>query len=598
MGSQFPWRKAPDTNLSASPGAQPAQSDPLLYDLVRRDFNPGKSQDEGNPPPAPGWIQKGLALLKKQRLPQIDWAPRKQTVTLSIERDVIRVVVFKGKTVVAWGLAALEEGTSPAEHTGTPPSDEESAEMSHASHLAGLLSGLGIQSGGRLWNLLNQIGIRQGKVVMDLSLYTTLMRRLRIPKVRRKYLQPVVASEVLESIPFEEDEVDLAWALEWTDEGPSVFAIALPKQRVDSQVSLVKEAGLIPAAAYSKAAALALASGVSDAILVHLEPSEAAIVLACQGDPQVVHQLELGKGNSTPQELARALARAANQVAGYYQPFDPAEQGESLPVILTGQSSDTALLVNTLQDILRRQVLPPQPPLDYPQDFPLEEYAANMGLFLADRFSRKGQKQDSGQTAHSLNLLPERHRPRQLPVLQAAVFITLLLLAVHPFNVSNLVDAKVMEKQAISRDLQELKAQERNHDLRLASRQESKKVLENTTGQIQKIESRLETLQEDMDTHLARLVTMTSLALPPNVELAGVAPLGDGYSLSGSASSYTEALQYVNNLKTYPVFEDARALRVEGSGGTNPEGGVGRISFQIRVSLPEEPTSEEGDSAK
>jgi Tfp pilus assembly protein PilN len=243
-------------------------------------------------------------------------------------------------------------------------------------------------------------------------------------------------------------------------------------------------------------------------------------------------------------------------------------------------------------------VLPPRPPLDYPQDFPLEEYATNVGLFLADRASRKGLRQDAGPTAHSLNLLPERHRPRQLPVLQTAIFITLLLLAIHPFNVSDLVDAKLREKQAISQDLQELKAQERNHDRLLASHQENKNVLENTTGQSQKLESRLDTLQEEMDTLLARLVTITSLALPPNVELSGVAPLGDGYSLSGSASSYAEALQYVNNLKTYPVFQDAKALRVEGSGGTNPEGGVGRISFQIRVSLPEEPTSEDGDSSK
>jgi hypothetical protein len=265
MGSQFRGHETPDTNLNARPGDQSALSDPLLYELVPRNFNPGEPHDAGSPPKGPGWVQKALASLKKQRFPQIDWTPRKQTVTLSIERDVIRVVVFKGKAVVAWGLAAQEEGASSAE-LETPPPDEKPDEVSSASHLQELLSGLGTQSGGRLWELLNKIGIRQGRVVMDLSLYTTLMRRLRIPKVRGKYLQPVVTSEVLDSIPFDEDEVDLAWTLDKNDEEPSVFAIALPKQRVNSQVSLMKEAGLIPAAAYSKAAALALASGVPNAI--------------------------------------------------------------------------------------------------------------------------------------------------------------------------------------------------------------------------------------------------------------------------------------------------------------------------------------------
>jgi Tfp pilus assembly protein PilN len=314
--------------------------------------------------------------------------------------------------------------------------------------------------------------------------------------------------------------------------------------------------------------------------------------LAHRGEPQVVHQLEFGKGASTPAERARALARAAGQVAGYYQPFDLKEQGEFLPVILTGHDSEAKPVAATLQGMLQCQVQPPRPPLRYPQDFPLEEYATSVGLFLADQTSRKDQRQASGQNAHALNLLPERHRPRRLPVLQAAVFIILLLLAIHPFNVSDLVDAKLREKQAISRDLQELKQREQSHDRLLASRQESKNVLENTTGQAQKLESRLGTLQEEMEILLARLITMTSLALPPNVELSAVAPLGDGYSLVGSASSYAEALQYVTNLKTYPVFGDAKVLRVEGSGGTNPEGGEGRVSFQVKVSLPKEPDPE------
>jgi hypothetical protein len=233
--------------------------------------------------------------------------------------------------VVAWGSEAREEEASPVERNGTAPLAEKSDEMPSTSRLPDLLKGLGIQSGGRLTVLLNYIGLRQGRVVMDLSLYTTLMRRLRIPKVRGKYLQPVVASEVLDSILVDEDEVDLAWALEKNDEGQSVFAVTLPKQRVDSQVSLVKEAGLIPTAAYSKAAALALASEVPDSILIHLEPAEAAVVLAHQGEPQVVHQLEFGKGESTPEARARALARAANQVAGYYQPVGPKSRANLCP---------------------------------------------------------------------------------------------------------------------------------------------------------------------------------------------------------------------------------------------------------------------------
>jgi Tfp pilus assembly protein PilN len=167
-----------------------------------------------------------------------------------------------------------------------------------------------------------------------------------------------------------------------------------------------------------------------------------------------------------------------------------------------------------------------------------------------------------------------------------------LLIAIHPFNASNLVDAKLREKQTISQNLQELKAQERKHTLLLASHQKNINTLESATEQTQKLQSRLDTLQDEMDTLLARMITITSLALPPDVELSAVVPQGNGYSLSGSASSYSEALEYASNLKAYPVFADAKALRLEGSGGTNPEGGAGRISFQIKVLLPEEPGAE------
>jgi hypothetical protein len=508
-----------------------------------------------------------------------------------MERDVIRLVVFKGRKVVAWRTTEVPQETSPTDLEG-PSNGNEGRDL---STLRSVLSDLGIKSSGRLRGLLDKVGIRRGRVVMDLSLYTTLMRHLRIPKVRGRYLEPVVISEVLESLPFHKDEVDITWQLEKGEEGQSVFAIALPKQRVDLQVKVVKEAGLIPVAAYSKAAALALSCGVTDGIIVHLGSSETALVLANGGVPQVVHQLEFGSGESTPEQQASTLARAIEQVAGYYQSVDPNERGQSLPVILTGQTVEASLVAQSLVKKLRRQVLPIKPLVSHPSDFPLPEYATNVGLFLADRAVNDRQAPESLTGARPLNLLPERHRPRPIPALQTGVFTLLLLLAIYPMNVIDLVDAKLAEREQLSRQLQSLQKQEQSFNVLLTSHRENNAQLEDANSQIIELEDRLEDLDTDMDILLARLSTITETAPPPGVELSGVAPLGADFSVVGSASSHAEALRYVANLRGNPLFEDARIMRIDGAGGANPDGS-NTVSFQIKVFVPQE-SQPEGDPA-
>jgi hypothetical protein len=502
-------------------------------------------------------------------------------VTVSLEKDVIRVVTFKGKRVTGWKTtdisqrrqsAGLEDGTT--------------IEGPSASPLQSTLDELGVKYGGRLWKTLDKVGFRRGRVVMDLSLYTTLMRHLQIPKVRLRYLEAVVVSEVQESLPFSKEEVDISWQLHQDEEGQSVYAIALPKQRVDSQVELVKESGLIPAAAYSKASALARAAGVPDGILVHLESSEIALVLVNGGEPKVVHQLELGSGGASPADNASTLIRAIEQVAGYYQPADPGQQSRDLPVILTGQVSRDDPNTQSLLSKLRRPVLTIKPALRYPEDFPLSEYATNLGLLLADRGDSTRRGSEPSGNSQPLDLLPRRHRPKAVPLFPAAVFIILILLAMHPFNISTKMEAKVQERDAISRQLQALKVQEKSHDLVLTSYQEGNAQFEAARSEISGLETRLDELDVEMGILLARLSTITDTALPAGVTLSGVAPLGPDFSLVGTASSHAETLRYAANLKESPLFADARVIRVDGSGGANPDTSTS-VSFQIRLSVPQ-----------
>ncbi len=442
--------------------------------------------------------------------------------------------------------------------------------------------------------LLGQLGIRSGRVVMDFTLYTTLMRFLQVPRVRGRFFEPVVVSEVLEAIPFDEDEVDITWHLLKDSDNQSVFAVTLPKERVDRQVRLLKEGGLIPAAAYSKASVLALVAGVPSTIVVHLESTQAAIVLVNDGAPQVVHQLEFGDQSSAPEEQSDAIARAIDQVAGYDQNFDLGQRSDRLPIIFTGKNSAAdSPVAQTLRRTLPWEVLPFAPPIQHPDDFPLEEYATNMGLFLADRVEARSNQEESAPSVPALDLLPQRHRPNPLPVFQAAIFITLGMLAVHPFDFTGLVQDKQLQAQTVNRDLRDLRSQEQRHNLILARHQENQTGFDDAQAQGIALRSLQEGLDEDMDALLTRLAIITHDAKPDDISLTTIAPLGEDWSVRGSAPTYEEALKYAADLKAYPVFEDARAIQVQGTDATGPEAEDGLVSFLIKVVLPQEADPEE-----
>ena len=423
------------------------------------------------------------------RLPRVSFASMYRTVTLSVEKDVIRVAVFKGRNITSWGTVPLSWAPGELEAANHPEPKKEKPP------LHGLLDELGIRTGGRLRGLLDQAGVRRGRVVMDFSLYTTLMRHLQVPKVTGRYLEPMVVSEVLDAIPFDKKEVDISWRLVRGQDEQSVFAVTLPKDRVNSQVRLVRDSGLFPAAAYSKANVLALAAGIPNAIVVHLEQTQTAIVLVSNGDPQVVHQLDFAEASSGPEEQGEAIARAVDQVAGYHQNFDPRVQSAQLPVILTGENSvESNPVVQSLRQSLDWEVRAFTPPIECPEGFPIEQYATNIGLLLADRVQPREQGKDQNQKAPALDLLPKRHQPIPLPTFQAAIFVTLFLLALHPFDLTDWIQAQELQARVVSRELQDLLQQEEKHDVVLVDHQQSQSGYEVAREQTEE----LQTLMADL----------------------------------------------------------------------------------------------------
>ena len=506
------------------------------------------------------------------------------------------MVVFKGSKVTAWGSTAFSTASSPAAEAQSHSESEDSlsAEEVIESSLQRLVNDLSVSSDNRVWRLLGKVGVRRSRVVMDLSLNTTLMRNIQIPRVRSRYLEPVVLAEVLDSLPFGKDEVDISWRMQKEGETRSIFAVALPKKRLDSQVNIAKEVGLHPEAAYSKAVALALVSGVANGVVVHLEADETALVLVQSGEAKTVHQLEFGQAESTAEVRANSVSRAIEQVASYYQPDDPNQINQPIPVILTGQCQEGNPLAQLLRSRLQREVLSIEPAVSYSEDFPIAEYAINLGLYLSDKVAITNSETSQSVKSSALNLLPKRHQLQPIPAFQTAVFLILALLMIQLYNVLDQVDTKIVNQAVLTQELQTLQERELESDLVLTTYETSRTSNEVTQERIDELEAQIDTLEQGLSSLLAQLRVITGPALPAGVNLSAIAPHGEDFTILGTAKSHAETLQYVFNLRDSGLFEDARMQSVEGRGGADPNSD-GTVSFQIKVFhiLEVEPDEEE-----
>jgi hypothetical protein len=139
------------------------------------------------------------------------------------------------------------------------------------------------------------------------------------------------------------------------------------------------------------------------------------IGLANQGVPAVAREIELPLEDGV-QNATGAVLRAIEQVDDYNQTLESALDTDAFPIVLIGPGTLTAELAVAVEQEqrLKREVRTFKPNLVCPPDFPLDEYAVNLGLMLSDGTKSKEGKGSPQNTGLSINLLPTRHVPFSL----------------------------------------------------------------------------------------------------------------------------------------------------------------------------------------
>ena len=357
---------------------------------------------------------------------------------------------------------------------------------------------------------------------------------------------------------------------------------SVPKDTIDRHVNMPKTGRGKPVAAYSKAAALAFAAGLQDVVVVDLNLDSASIVLVKEWIPIVTHQVNFIDMETDVEKRAEALARAVEQVVNSEKRLGEVTE---LPVTTAGYLSGDKKLIEALKDTLSFNLIENTPALQFPEHFPARECAPNLGLVIADRRRAKPGRQLSGRKAASINLLPERHLPRPMPVVPATVFFILLLFSYVAFGITDQVNAVESENATRVAQVTRLENQARINRILLAQEDATAKSVQALILERAATESSLANFENDNAQLLARLQTTTTTAQASGVQVSDITSRPEGFLLSGRASSFSGLFEYTAGLRDSEVFENVKILRVETSGGEDLSGPgenerAGLLTFQ------------------
>ena len=497
----------------------------------------------------------------------------RRVVTLNIEDGVVRVLAVNGNEVVAWGTSDPDEGTEYEEaEFGRVAADETT----------------------RARELLADMRLDQSRLVTDMPLYSALMRHFTVPSIGRRYQESVIMSEVVDSVPFQEDEIDIKWHLTKDKDAQKVAAAVVQRKTIDEHVQLLEGSILRrPSATFSQATALAVATGVPDAIILHIGAEQAAIILVRDSIPHAVHQLSMADKDRASSDQADALSRAIVQIIGYDQTAGADQAGRQLPLIMTGRPLVDGTVPERLRQLLQREVLPATPDLEWPEDFPSSEFVTNLGLAILDlqRPRLPGLGAQSANAAH--NLLSERHVTQTIPVKKVAVFAALGLFAVASYGFTPEVSARVSEVKTQTATLEQREEEERLYRIRRGSVEGILKDIRRTKEQTLALEAQLVTLQKGIVDDMASLSAwydhievITDTIKPPGVVVGAFEPSGDRFVLRGLSQSLSETREYTDNIVKTGLFTGVELTQVNILGGIGASSGG--VSFVIEAEVLEE----------
>ncbi len=378
-------------------------------------------------------------------------------LTLDINSTEISIVEVDRGRVIRWAKQSLEPGIF----------DDEVIVDHHAL-------------GEAIRKLISSIGVRTRDIIVSVSGLYSLSRvvLVSVPPGGEVSHQAVVdaATEVM---PISEDEMYISWQnLGSIEKGQQVLVVSVPRDMIDGEMRAIKIAGINPRVLDLKAMAVTRAVNKDQVLILNVEQTSYDIVMVVDGLVEIMRTTAWKPDALSPEERTDQLALGLELTVGFYDsnhidnPFDSAT-----PLVVTGRLSVDDKLIQMLEERTGYKTELPTPPLEYPDELPVSQYAVNIGLAL------KGSSPGiaTGEKLYSppdINFLPDEYKPRkpsarQVYTVFAAIAVLVLLVPLYQITASAMGKVSALEQEFTTlNSLLEARREE------LATREPLKKAIE------------------------------------------------------------------------------------------------------------------------
>ena len=226
--------------------------------------------------------------------------------------------------------------------------------------------------------------VLKSQVVCAMPGLRSVSRVIIIPKVGKKELPTVVPREVGKLMTVSEDDNYIYWQeLPYEGDQMQIFVLVVPKEPLLVFLEALKIAGLTPSVLDLKPLALVRAVNQKEAIIATGESNSMELIIVVDDVPVLIRSVFLGEGVVTQDyAVGRISDELGRTILTYNEinkdnPLDP-----EIPIYLSGAAAGGVPFALNVAALTGRTVQPLEPPVVYPEGFPIADFMVNVGLIL------------------------------------------------------------------------------------------------------------------------------------------------------------------------------------------------------------------------
>ena len=456
-------------------------------------------------------------------------------LAISFEPAELRYITSDGKKVTEWGTAPLEPGMV------TDGLIKDPQQMSTM-----------------LAEFLKSKNLAGKRIVSSVAGIRSLPRILRLPKLPPKLVREAVIYEADRQMPLPMSEMYVAHAHLGDDGNESqYYVMGMPRERIERLVSSLQLARVKAYRLDLKSTALARAANVERAIVVDIEPARVEIVVVLDSVPLITRTMIMTDPDMAHEDRMRRIAAEIAHTVAFHNANQPDNRLEpDVPVVLTGKLASDADIMREAAQAFTHPISPLTPSLNLPGEFPVDEYAACLGMAIIAKKKKpikvssknKKSRTTGNVTSPALELMltpaniPPKKSPKKFVLASVAASMLFALLFVsYRFDLDS------------SDQTADLAFRLESVTLQLSDIQKTADASESVRGRIELLEEEtLELLGEPVS--LVDTVDAIFENIPGGVATTDVSIRGNDIFVEGFAATRTAAINYLGLIEETEQF--------------------------------------------